>query len=87
MRPVRQLRGAIGTQLDPHSCWMLARSLETLTLRMTQACRNAEGVARFLAEHPSVDARLLSGPAAEDDPARAVFLSNAPAPARPSRST
>ena len=32
LRPIRQLRGAIGTQLDPHSCWMLARSLETLTL-------------------------------------------------------
>ena len=55
LRPIRQLRGAIGTQLDPHSCWMLARSLETLTLRMTQACRNAESVARFLDAHPSVD--------------------------------
>src|SRR3712207_7115494 len=28
MKPVRLLRGAIGTQLDPHSCWMLGRSLE-----------------------------------------------------------
>ena len=26
---VRLLRGAIGTQLDAHSCWMLGRSLET----------------------------------------------------------
>jgi len=26
------VRGAIGTQLDPHSCWMLGRSLETLAL-------------------------------------------------------
>ena len=41
LRPIRLLRGAIGTQLDPHSCWMLARSLETLSLRMTQGCRNA----------------------------------------------
>src|SRR5678810_1475032 len=55
LRSIRQLRGAIGTQLDPHSCWMLARSLETLTLRMTQACRNAESVAQFLSQHPSVD--------------------------------
>src|SRR5262249_18688560 len=29
MRPIRLLRGAIGTQLDPHSSWMISRSLET----------------------------------------------------------
>jgi methionine-gamma-lyase len=74
LRPIRQLRGAIGTQLDPHSAWMLARSLETLTLRMTQACRNAEGVARFLAAHPSVDRVYYPALLAEDEPARAVFL-------------
>jgi methionine-gamma-lyase len=28
MKDVKSLRGAIGTQLDPHSCWMLSRSLE-----------------------------------------------------------
>jgi methionine-gamma-lyase len=52
--PIRLLRGAIGTQLDPHSCWMLGRSLETLSLRMREASRNAESVAEFLAEHPRV---------------------------------
>jgi len=74
LRPIRQLRGAIGTQLDPHSAWMLARSLETLTLRMTQACRNAESVARFLAAHPSVSRVYYPALLAEDEPARAVFL-------------
>jgi len=74
LRPIRQLRGAIGTQLDPHSCWMLARSLETLTLRMTQACRNAEAVARFLAEHPNVDRVYYPDLLSESDPARTVFL-------------
>lgn len=54
MRPVRLLRGAIGTQLDPHSAWMIARSLETMALRMSAACRNAEIVARFLAGDPRV---------------------------------
>ena len=33
MRPIRLLRGAIGTQLDPHSSWMISRSLETLSVR------------------------------------------------------
>ncbi|AWM86635.1 cystathionine gamma-synthase family protein [Microvirga sp. 17 mud 1-3] len=54
MKPVRLLRSAIGTQLDPHSCWMLGRSLETLALRMSAANRNGEIVAKFLSEHPKV---------------------------------
>ena len=54
LQPIRQLRGAIGTQLDPHSAWMLSRSLETLSLRMNAACRSAEIVTRFLAGHPNV---------------------------------
>ncbi len=54
MKTVRLLRSAIGTQLDPHSCRMLGRSLETLALRMNAANRNAEIVAKFLHEHPSV---------------------------------
>ena len=74
LRPIRQLRGAIGTQLDPHSCWMLARSLETLTLRMTQACRNAESVAQFLSQHPSVDRVYYPALLADDDPSHAVFV-------------
>src|ERR671939_1666131 len=51
---IRLLRSAIGTQLDPHSCWMIGRSLETLALRMGAANRNAEIVAAFLVEHPKV---------------------------------
>jgi methionine-gamma-lyase len=54
MRTVRLLRSAIGTQLDPHSCWLIGRSLETLTLRMEAANRNADIVARFLSQHPGV---------------------------------
>ncbi|WP_445502835.1 cystathionine gamma-synthase family protein [Microvirga sp. G4-2] len=54
MKSVRLLRSAIGTQLDPHSCWMIGRSLETLALRMSAANRNAEIVAKFLHEHPGV---------------------------------
>lgn len=53
-RPIKALRSAIGTQLDPHSCWMLGRSLETLGIRMQRADRNATLVAEFLAQHPRV---------------------------------
>ncbi len=56
IRPVKALRSAIGTQLDPHSCWMLGRSLETLGLRMNKAAENAAQVAAFLRAHPAVTA-------------------------------
>ncbi|TPW34178.1 cystathionine gamma-synthase family protein [Oecophyllibacter saccharovorans] len=55
MRPIRQLRSTLGTQLDPHTAWMLGRSLETLSLRMERAAQNAEKITRFLKEHPKVD--------------------------------
>jgi methionine-gamma-lyase len=54
MRPIRLLRGAIGTQLDPHSSWMISRSLETLALRMERGNENARIVAEFLRDHPRV---------------------------------
>src|SRR5512132_931739 len=53
-RHSRVMRSAIGTQPDPHSCWMLTRSLETLSLRMERAASNAAIVASFLARHPAV---------------------------------
>ncbi|MBT2188429.1 cystathionine gamma-synthase family protein [Sphingobium nicotianae] len=55
MRPIRALRSAIGTQLDPNSCWMLGRSLETLSLRMERANANAEAIATYLRDHAKVE--------------------------------
>ncbi|MBB4230645.1 cystathionine gamma-synthase family protein [Rhizobium mongolense] len=55
IKQVKALRGSIGTQLDPHSCWMLGRSLETLQIRMERANSNARAVADFLRDHPKVD--------------------------------
>lgn len=55
MKQVKALRGAIGTQLDPHSCWMLGRSLETLQIRMERANSNAKAVADFLKDHAKVE--------------------------------
>ncbi|MFL5235721.1 MAG: cystathionine gamma-synthase family protein, partial [Microvirga sp.] len=73
LRPIRLLRGAIGTQLDPHSCWMLGRSLETLSLRMRAAARNAEAVAEFLERHPRIAAVHALNHLAEGSPARRVY--------------
>jgi methionine-gamma-lyase len=73
LRSIRLLRGAIGTQLDPHSCWMLGRSLETVTLRMHAAARNAEAVAAFLADHPAVTAVHSLRHDAPDPAARRIY--------------
>ena len=73
LRSIRLLRGAIGTQLDPHSCWMLGRSLETLSLRMRAAARNAEAVAAFLADHPAVTTVHALGSAAPDTAAGGIY--------------
>jgi methionine-gamma-lyase len=53
--PIRSLRNTIGTILDPHSAWMLLRSLETLELRMSRAGENAAKVCAYLRDHPKVD--------------------------------
>jgi methionine-gamma-lyase len=73
MKPVKQLRSAIGTQLDPHSCWMLGRSLETLSIRMEKAEANARAVADYLAGHPKVSAIHYLPFVAPDTPTGRVF--------------
>lgn len=73
LRPIRLLRGAIGTQLDPHSCWMLGRSLETLSLRMRAAARNAEAVAEFLERHPRIAAVHALNHLPEGSAARRIY--------------
>ncbi len=52
---VKLYRTILGSTLDPHSAWLLLRSLETAKLRITCARRNAEKIARWLANHPKVD--------------------------------
>jgi len=54
VKKVKAQRNAIGTQLDPHSSWMLGRSLETLQLRMERANNSAQTLAEFLYQHPKV---------------------------------
>ncbi|HEY0445994.1 MAG TPA: cystathionine gamma-synthase family protein [Allosphingosinicella sp.] len=53
--PIRMMRNTIGTITDPHSAWMLLRSLETLELRMSKAGENAAKVCAFFRDHPKVE--------------------------------
>jgi len=66
---IKGFRTVLGTMLDPHSAWLLLRSLETAKLRMTCARKNAERIARWLAAHPGV-ARVYY-PGLISDPAQA----------------
>lgn len=54
--PVRMLRALLGGNLDPHSCWMLSRSLETVSLRMERAAENAMAIATWLTTQAGVEA-------------------------------
>lgn len=71
--PIKALRGSVGTQLDPHSCWMLGRSLETLALRMERSNSNAWLVAEFLRDHPRVATVHHLGFLEPGSPAQAVY--------------
>jgi methionine-gamma-lyase len=71
--PVKKLRGALGTQLDPNTAWMIMRSMETLSLRMHKSAQNAALVANFLRTHPKIAAVNYLGFLAADDPRSAVF--------------
>lgn len=73
VRKIVQMRSAIGTQLDPNSCWMLLRSLETLQIRAERAAQNAARLASYLRAHPKVDKVDYLGFLEDDDPRKAVF--------------
>jgi len=51
VRRLKATRAVFGSQLDPHSSWMIARSMETLVLRMRRAAATASRVAHWLAEN------------------------------------
>jgi len=72
--PIKKLRGALGTQLDPNTAWMIMRSMETLSLRMRKSAENAKLVAAFLSQHPKIATVNYLGFLKADDPRREVFL-------------
>jgi len=52
---IKAMRTFFGSQVDPHTAWLIMRSLETLKVRMEQQTRNAKEIARYLSTHPMVD--------------------------------
>jgi methionine-gamma-lyase len=80
VKQVMSWRSSIGTQLDPNSCWMLMRSLETLEIRMTRSNANGCLVAEYLAGHPKIARVLYLGLLKERDPRKTVFDRQCSAP-------
>jgi methionine-gamma-lyase len=78
--PVKRLRGALGTQLDPNTAWMIMRSMETLSLRMHKAADNAALVAAFLRSHAKVASVNYLGFLTEDDPRQKLFMRQCESP-------
>jgi len=70
---IKGMRTILGTISDPHTCWLLIRSLETLKLRMTSSMKNARYVAEFLLEHPKVHKVHYLGFLEESDPQHAIY--------------
>jgi len=52
---VMGFRTILGTMCDPHSGWLIMRSLETLKIRMERSAQNAEVIAKYLQTHPKVE--------------------------------
>jgi len=55
LEPVHLMRTILGTMTDPHTAWLLMRSLETLEVRFRRSVENAIKVAEFLRQHPNVE--------------------------------
>ena len=71
--PLRQLRTTLGNHLDPHTSWLLMRSLESVHVRTERAMTNARAVADYLRDHPKVAGVTYLGHLAQGTRQRAVY--------------
>jgi cystathionine beta-lyase/cystathionine gamma-synthase len=59
--PIYFIQRSAGAILAPLECWLIARGIKTLAVRMEQHNRNGMAVARFLETHPRVHRVLYPG--------------------------
>lgn len=70
---IKGTRTFMGSMLDPHSAWLIMRSLETLNVRMEQQVKGATRVAAFLKSHPKVKTIHYLGFLQDDDSQKRIF--------------
>lgn len=68
IKQIKKSRTFFGTMMDPHTSWLLMRSLETMKIRMDAAAMNAEKVAQFLDNHPKVEKVFYLGFTGKNNP-------------------
>jgi methionine-gamma-lyase len=68
IEPLKTMRYRIGTTADPHTAWLLGRSMETYSIRIEKQTANAATVAEFLADHPKVASVRYLGLIGDADP-------------------
>ncbi|PCJ98622.1 MAG: methionine gamma-lyase [Zetaproteobacteria bacterium] len=73
LKPIRSLRGAMGLNLDPHTSWMISRSLETLSIRMERAAESGKKVAAWIADNPYIKAKIYHPDFIDDAAYKAVY--------------
>lgn len=73
MARVGEMRTICGTITDPHTAWLLMRSLETLQIRMERSQTNATALVHRLRGHPRIEAVLDAGGAESSPGQQAIF--------------
>lgn len=73
MGPIQGFRTILGTMCDPHTGWLIMRSLETLKLRVSASAQSAEKIAKFLRDHPKVEKVNYLGFLEEGTEAHRIF--------------
>lgn len=73
MARVGEMRTICGTTTDPHTAWLLLRSLETLHIRMERSQENAVELVRRLRGHDRIEAVLDAGGAESSPEQQALF--------------
>ena len=72
--PLRLLRTTLGSHLDPFTCWLMLRSMETVHLRSERAMTNARTIAEYLRDHPRVTSVTYLGFVAPGTPQHDVYM-------------
>ena len=73
IRVIKAMRGSMGLNLDPHTCWMISRSLETLAIRMKRAAESGHKVAEWIANNPYIKADIYHPDFIKDERYRSVY--------------
>lgn len=71
---IKKTRTFFGTMIDPHTSWLLMRSLETLKIRMEAAATNAERAAVYLSNHPKIEKVYYLGYTKKNNPEQAEIF-------------